>query len=140
MGGTVWLLLLWQHALYRDMMFGRMRKKDRTAPPDSGLLYAGSRAPEPEPQTGDIRHTFELDGGTLEIRNDAIILEMEDGTITIPYHQIEAWDTSGKKFRVWWSTGGRDPHNYRASCTPKQPPDTIDMELRAIIHRNTYAF
>lgn len=120
-------------------MLGRMRrrKEDR---PDSGLLYAGSRAPEPArpPEPGDVHRAFEVDRGTLEMRDAAMVLDTPDGTITIPYHRVDAWDDTGKKFRVWWSTGGRDPRNYTASCTPKLPPPAVAGELRDMIRRNTF--
>lgn len=120
-------------------MFGWMRRQRETKP-DSGLLYAGSRAPKPArpPETGDTHRSFETDRGTLELRDAAMVLYTPDGSITVPYHQVDAWDHTGKKFRVWWSTGGRDPRNYTIYCTPKLPPSAVAADMRDVIHRNTF--
>lgn len=120
-------------------MFGWLRRQKKTKP-DSGLLYAGSRAPEPArpPEAGDVHRTFETDRGTLELRESAMVLDTPDGSITVPYHMMDAWDQTGKKFRVWWSTGGHDPRNYAVSCTPKLPPSAVAGEVRDVIRRNTF--
>ena len=120
-------------------MFGRMRRRKETKS-DSGLLYAVSRAPEPErpPEDGDIHRSFETDRGTLELRKSEMVLCTPDGSITVPYHQVDAWDHAGKKFRVWWSTGDRVPRNYTASCTTKLPPSAVAGEMRGMIRRNTF--
>ena len=120
-------------------MFDRMRRHRETKL-DSGLLYAGSRAPEPTrpSETGDVHRAFETDRGTLELRDSAMVLCTPDGSITIPYHQVDAWDNAGKKFRVWWNTGDRDPRNYTVSCTPKLPPSAIAGEMRDMIRHNTF--
>ena len=116
----------------------RRRKKDRPNV-DSGLLYAGSRAEERPAEgpagPGGKLSTRGTDRGPLEFRDRAMVLETDDGRITIPYHTIEAWDDAGKRFRVWWSDNGRD---YTMSCIPEKTPAGIGAELRDGIRRNTF--
>ena len=121
--------------LHTHSMFGFVRRKKTTA--DSGLLYAGSSTPKtPRPaDTGDIQHTYNTTKGTVEMRNDAMILTSSDGSITIPYHQIDAWDDTGKRLRVWWYTGSR---RYTAACIPEVSPTIISEQMRHIIHQNTF--
>lgn len=121
-------------------MFGWMRKKENK-PKGRGLIYGGSSAPEPTTKAaepGGVRNVFETDSGQLEMRDTVMVLAGREGSITVPYHQVDAWDDSGKKFRVWWSTPGQDPHHYTMSCMPQLPAATLAAELRGIIHRNTF--
>lgn len=128
-------------------MFGRWRRKKEPQGDggDSGLLYAGPDAAEPEAagpagKSGAVSRTFETDRGPLEMRETAMLLATQDGDINIPYHQVDAWDDAGKKFTVWWNSGGPNRRNYTMSCVPKDaPPAAIGRELRETIHRNTFA-
>lgn len=121
-------------------MLGWMRKKKESkSVKDTGLLYATGTAQEPAAggpdQTGDARSTHGTDRGPLELRERAMVLDTDDGRITVPYHMIEAWDDRGKRFRVWWNDDGRD---YTVSCVPDGAPAIIGAELRDVIHRNTF--
>lgn len=127
--------------------FGRKKKKDAREDGDTGLQYAGPAPGEPEagaaaPRApGKVRHLFDTDRGTLEMRDDAMVLLTKDGDITVPYHQVEAWDDSPgkKKFRVWWRTGGAESRDYGLTFVPRAAePADISRELREIIHRNTF--
>lgn len=125
-------------------MLGWMRRKGKSAArpeTERGLIYAGSAAPETttkHQEPGDIHHTFETDRGPLEMRDTAMVLAAPDGSITVPYHQVDAWDDSGKEFRVWWNVAGPEPHHYTMACVPHLPPAAISEELRRIIHQNTF--
>ena len=123
-------------------MFGWMRKGKKPAAKgrDSGLMYAGSPAPGPPKRAGagEILRTYETDRGALEMRDSAMVLSARDGTITIPYHEVDAWDASGKAFGVWWSGSGEGARSYAMSCIPREPASDMAAELRDIIHRNTF--
>ena len=127
-------------------MFGWTRKKRPAAGgdgQDSGLAYAGSPAPGQQPKpakAGEILRTYETDRGTLEMRDSAMVLSAgNEGTITVPYHEVDAWDSSGKAFRVWWSGSGEGARSYVMSCVPsREPASDMAAELRDIIHRNTF--
>lgn len=121
-------------------MFGwvRPKKGKKKAAKGHGLKYAGSsergtKAAAPDP--GETRTSYGTDRGPLDLRDNAMTLDTDDGRITVPYHTIEAWEDTGKMFRVWWNDGGRD---YKMSCTPNQPPAEIGRSLKEIIHNNTF--
>ena len=117
-------------------MLGWTRRKKQEPNRDSGLLYAGARTEErPADGPGDTISTHDTDRGPLEFRDHALVLETDDGRITIPYHTIEAWDDTGKKFRVWWNDNGRD---YTMSCIPEKTPVGVGSQLKDVIHRNTF--
>ena len=127
------------------IMFGWTRKKKSATGKggqDSGLAYAGSPAPGQQPKpagAGEILRTYETDRGTLEMRDSAMVLSAKEGTITIPYHEVDAWDSSGREFRVWWSGSSGGARSYVVSCVPsREPASDMAAELRDIIHRNTF--
>ena len=124
-------------------MFGwtKRGKKPEARGGDSGLIYAGSPAPEQQPKragAGEILRIHDTDRGTLEMRDSAMVLSTKEGTITIPYHEVDAWDATGKEFRVWWGGSGEGARNYTISCVPRESPSGIGEDLRDIIHRNTF--
>lgn len=113
-------------------MFGRGKKKEE---PESGLRYADHTVEPARGSPGEMLHSFDTDRGPLEMAETAMVLATKDGNITVPYHQIDAWDDVGRKFRVWWSA---DTQHYTMSCEPKMPPASLSGRLREIIHQNTF--
>ncbi len=113
-----------------------MRKKKDTI--DTGLLYAASKVEEresepiPEQESGRI---FETNRGQLKLQKHEMILSTKEGDITVPLYQIEAWDSSGGQYRVWYRDGDTD---YRLTLKPKQSPTILADDVRNQIHESTF--
>lgn len=98
-------------------MFGWVRKKPKETP-DTGLMYAGATTTPPQKQktSQPVQHIIQTQDGSLELYPSYLRLINEKGTITVPYHTIDAWDYDGKTFRLWYTEGN---HNYTFSCRPQ---------------------
>ena len=114
-------------------MFGWGRKKKPEKRQESGLMYAGSLATQHrEVDLGETHHTYKTEDGTLYMRDTALHLVTEQGTITAPYHTTDAWEYTGKSLRVWWTVS---THNYTFACRPEMSPAE---DLQNIIHKKTF--
>ena len=116
-------------------MFGFIGKKKekKTVPADSGLMYAGSPTKqEKEVDIGELRHTYKVQEGSLEMHDTVMRLVTKEGVITVQYDTIDAWDYDGKSFRVWYTVGS---HNYTFTCKPEMSPED---ELKKILHKSIY--
>ena len=117
-------------------MFRRKPKEKESK--DIGFLHADTdQLKDKVTESYVTQKSYQTNRGDLEFREEDVILKSNEGDISIPYHKIDVWDYTGKKFSIWYRVNN---NGYFMECSPKvgRGEDTPSDTLKKILHQQTF--